>query len=193
MPYFPRFSSMISLSVSGSRCLSTLPYPRSAEGLASVGPRKADCRTVDELPNRLLIRVAVCHKRLDNLQHLHGGLGDFDEDTIVDLQQPQKLQRLALLRVDLVDALDADDESELGFRRDIQAVALLGFTRQPYPFPVGVAVFLDVFLCTRENHFSLFRALCCHMSVSSTMKKCAMRRREGDCIIPERWLTIRQH
>jgi hypothetical protein len=42
------------------------------------------------------------------------GLGEFDEDTVVDLEETEELEDLARLGRDLVDTLDADDKGELG-------------------------------------------------------------------------------
>lgn len=58
---------------------------------------------VDELTHSLEVGVSVGDERLDNLQHLRGGLGELDEDTVVDLEETEKLESLALLGVDLVD------------------------------------------------------------------------------------------
>lgn len=59
---------------------------------------------VDELPNALQVGVAIGNPRLHNLDHLSGGLGDTDEDTVVDLEEAEKLKDLARLGGDLVDA-----------------------------------------------------------------------------------------
>jgi hypothetical protein len=61
---------------------------------------------VDELTDGLQVGVAVCDERLDDLQHLGGGLGEPDEDTVVDLEKTEELEGLALLGVDLVDTAD---------------------------------------------------------------------------------------
>lgn len=42
---------------------------------------------VDKLADGLEVGVAVGDERLDNLEHLNGGLGQLDEDTIVDLEK----------------------------------------------------------------------------------------------------------
>jgi len=60
---------------------------------------------VDELLDALQVGVAVGNPWLDNLDHLGGGLGDPDEDTVVDLQETEELQDLARLGGDLVDAV----------------------------------------------------------------------------------------
>jgi hypothetical protein len=61
---------------------------------------------VDELTDGLQVGVAVCDEGLDDLQHLNGGLGEADEDTIVDLEKTEELEGLALLGVNLVDTVD---------------------------------------------------------------------------------------
>jgi hypothetical protein len=119
----------------------------------------SDMLTVDELAHRLLVGVAVCDKGLDDLQHLHGRLGELDEDTIVDLEKTKELQGLALLGIDLVDTLDADDESELRFGGDVEAVCLLGLTGQPYPLAFCVAVLLYILLRPGEDGLTLLLVL----------------------------------
>ena len=150
--------------------------------------------TVDELTNRLLVRVPICDKRLNNLQHLHSSLGEPDEDAIVDLKQAQKLQCLALLRVDLVDALYPDDEGELRLSGDVEAVALLGFARETHALSLIVAVLLHILFSTREDDLALLLGfLCLMLALFATNIACHELPKEGNCIIPERWLTIRQH
>lgn len=58
---------------------------------------------VDKLTDGLEVGVSVGDEGLDNLQHLRGGLGELDEDTVVDLEETEELESLALLGVDLVD------------------------------------------------------------------------------------------
>lgn len=58
---------------------------------------------VDELLHALQVGVTVGDPRLNNLDHLSDGLGDADEDTVVDLKQTQQLEDLAGLGGDLVD------------------------------------------------------------------------------------------
>lgn len=58
---------------------------------------------VDELPDALQVGVAISNPRLNNLDHLSGGLGDTNEDTVVDLEKAEKLKDLARLGWDLVD------------------------------------------------------------------------------------------
>jgi len=110
---------------------------------------------VDEFANGLLVGVTVGNERLDNLQHLQGGLGELNEDTVVDLQQTEQLQSLALLRINLVDTLDADDESKLVLLGHVKLILLLGLALQTDLLAVGIAVLLDVLLSTLEDDLAL--------------------------------------
>ncbi len=58
---------------------------------------------VDKLLDALQVGVAVGNPGLDNLDHLRSGLGDANEDTVVDLEKAKELQDLAGLGGDLVD------------------------------------------------------------------------------------------
>jgi hypothetical protein len=46
---------------------------------------------VDEVLDGLEVGVTVGNPGLDKLDHLRGGLGDADEDTVVDLEKTEKL------------------------------------------------------------------------------------------------------
>lgn len=61
---------------------------------------------VDELANALEVGVAVGDVRVDNGQHLSGGLGQTDEDTVVDLEKAEKLENLARLGGNLVHTVE---------------------------------------------------------------------------------------
>ena len=115
--------------------------------------------TVDEFANGLLVGVTVGNERLDDLQHLQGGLGELNEDTVVDLQQTEQLQCLALLGINLVDTLDADDESKLVLLGHVELVLLLGLALQTDLLAVGIAVLLDVLLSTLEDDLALVLVL----------------------------------
>jgi hypothetical protein len=66
---------------------------------------------VDKLTDRLQVGVPVGNPWLDNLQHLEGGLGHADKDTVVDLEESEELEDLSGLWCDLVDTalLSAQD------------------------------------------------------------------------------------
>ena len=106
---------------------------------------------VDQGADALQVGVSVGHERLDDLEHLDGGLGEADEDTIVDLEETQELESLALLGVDLVDTLDADDEDQLRLVRDVERALLLGDARETDLLTLCVPVLLDVRLGTLED------------------------------------------
>jgi hypothetical protein len=141
----------------------------------------------------MLAAAGRIYKRRRTLQHLQGSLGEPDENTIVDLQQAQELQCLALFGIDLVDTLYPNNEGQPRLSGDVEAVALLCFTREPYPLPVGVAVLFHILFRPCEDNLALFLALVCLMLAQCLGKPCAIRIERVDCIIPERWLTIRQH
>lgn len=58
---------------------------------------------VDELPDGLEVDLAVGDVWLDESEHLLGGLGHSDEDTVVDLQESEELEDLLGLGGDLGD------------------------------------------------------------------------------------------
>jgi hypothetical protein len=110
---------------------------------------------VDELLDGLQVGVTVGDPGLNNLEHLSGGLGDADEDTVVDLQETEQLEDLAGLGGHLVDTLDADDEDQLGLSGDVGGVLLLGNTGQTDLLTLAIAVLLDVLLSTLEDDTTL--------------------------------------
>jgi hypothetical protein len=65
------------------------------------------------------------------------------------------LQRLALLRVDLVDTLDTDDESELGLSRNIEGSVLFGYASKADALNLCLAVLLNVLFRTLEDNTTL--------------------------------------
>lgn len=60
---------------------------------------------VDELLDGLQVGVTVGDPGLDDLEHLSDGLGDLQEDTVVDLEKTEQLENLAGLRGHLVDTV----------------------------------------------------------------------------------------
>lgn len=60
---------------------------------------------VNELADGLEVGVAVGDEGLDNLKHFESSLGQSDEDAIVDLEESEKLESLALLGINLVDTV----------------------------------------------------------------------------------------
>jgi hypothetical protein len=110
---------------------------------------------VDELLDALEVGVTIGDPRLDNLDHLGGGLGDTDEDTVVDLEETEELEDLARLGGDLVDTLDADQEDQLVLGRDVERAILLGKAVEADLLALDVTVLLDVLLSALEDDTTL--------------------------------------
>ena len=110
---------------------------------------------VDELTDSLEVGVTPGDEGLDDLQHLNGGLGQTDEDTVVDLEKTEELEGLALLGVNLVDTLDADNEGKLGLGRDVERTLLLGDTLEADLLALCITVLLDVGLGALEDDLTL--------------------------------------
>lgn len=110
---------------------------------------------VDELTDGLKVGVTVSDEGLDDLEHLGGGLGQADEDTVVDLEKTEELESLALLGVDLVDTLDTGNEDELGLSGDIVAALGLGDASKTDMLTLVVAVLLVVGLGALEDLLTL--------------------------------------
>lgn len=110
---------------------------------------------VDELLDRLQVGVTVGDPRLNNLEHLGGGLGDLDEDTVVDLEETEELEDLAGLGGNLVDTLDADNEHQLALSGDVGSIVLLGSAGETDLLTLSIAVLLDVLLSTLEDDTTL--------------------------------------
>ena len=58
---------------------------------------------VDEFADGLQVGVSVGNPWLDDLEHLQGGLGHANENTVVDLEKTEELEDLARLWRNLVD------------------------------------------------------------------------------------------
>lgn len=80
---------------------------------------------VHELADGLQVGVSVGDPWLDDLEHLKGGLGHANEDTVVDLEETEELEDLAGLGGNLVDTLDPDNEDQLVLSRDVERAILL--------------------------------------------------------------------
>jgi hypothetical protein len=110
---------------------------------------------VDKLLDGLQVGVTVGDPRLNNLEHLSDGLGDLDEDTVVDLEETEELEDLAGLGRHLVDTLDTDDEDQVGLGGDVGRVLRLGNAVKTDLLTLSIAVLLDVLLSTLEDDLTL--------------------------------------
>ena len=110
---------------------------------------------VDELLDALEVGETVGDPGLDDLDHLLSGLGELDEDTVVDLEETEELEDLAGLGGDLVDTLDTDNEDQLVLSSDLEGTVLLGDTSKADLLALTIAVLLDVLLSTLEDDTTL--------------------------------------
>lgn len=78
---------------------------------------------VDQLSDRLQVWLAVCDVRLDELEHLQGRPVGLNKDTVVDLEETEKLEDFAGLWGDLVDTLDSDHKVHLRLCGDIKVTS----------------------------------------------------------------------
>jgi len=99
---------------------------------------------VDELSDGLEVGVAIGNVWVDNGEHLLGGLGQPDEDTVVDLEKSEELEDLARLGGDLVDTLDSHNEDKLGLLINEEAALLLAQASESDLLALRIAVLLDV-------------------------------------------------
>ena len=128
---------------------------------------------VDKLADGLQVWETVGDPWLDNLQHLEGGLGHANKDTVVDLEKTEKLEDLAWLWGDLVDTeemlvearwvfrigvnipLDTDNEDKLVLGWNVVGTILLGETSKTDLLALSIAVLLNVLLSTLEDDTTL--------------------------------------
>mmetsp|Transcript_84433 Transcript_84433/g.180858 ORF Transcript_84433/g.180858 Transcript_84433/m.180858 type:complete len:206 (-) Transcript_84433:130-747(-) len=104
----------------------------------------AESTLVDQLPDGLQRRVAVCDVWLDSLQHLQDGLVHLQEDASVELLQAQELEHLPGLRAELDDAHNADHEEQLRLGLDKEVPRHLGLTAQGHELLLVSCVLLVI-------------------------------------------------
>jgi len=99
---------------------------------------------VDQFANGTQAWIAPGDVRLDDAQHVQRGLVELDEDTIVDLPKPEKLQGLANTWMDLVDTSNTHDVGQLGFWWNVVVSVLSCNTTQPDLVPLSLPVLLHI-------------------------------------------------
>jgi len=110
---------------------------------------------VDELANRLQVGLTVGDVGVDELEHLGGGLGQTDKDSVVDLEKTQQLHDLAGLGGDVVDTLDTDNEGKLGLGGNVEVTGGLGLTTETDLITLLGAVLADVLISTLEDNLAV--------------------------------------
>ena len=114
---------------------------------------------VDELADSLEGGVAEGDVGLDDAEHLKDGLGETNEDTVVELAQAQQLQDLAGLGAHVVDTADANHESDLGLRLNEEGAGSLSITTSLDQLQLTCTVLLGVSLSTLEDDLAGVSAL----------------------------------
>lgn len=116
---------------------------------------------VDEVTDGLEVGGTVGDVRLDELEHLRGGLGQSDEDTVVDLEETEELQDLAGLGGNVVDTAETDNEDNLGLAGNVELAVGLGGTTETDLLTLGSAVLLGVLLGALEDNLALGEVSLC--------------------------------
>ena len=126
---------------------------------------------VDELTNGLQIGIAVGNVRVDDGEHLLGGLGQSNKDAAVYLDQTEELEDLARLGSNLVDTvnsldvvakacrsclpLDSDNEDQFRLLINKEVTLLSAQASKSDLLTLRITVFLDIGLGTLEDGTTL--------------------------------------
>ena len=105
------------------------------------------------------------------------------------MQKTKELKSLALLWIDLVDTLDADDKGKFRLSWDVVGAFLLGDAREADLLALGIAVLLDVRLGALEDLLALLLVLLgCELAHCCVVLQADMNV-ALQMFSPERWLT----
>jgi len=110
---------------------------------------------VDELADRFQVGVSVGNVRVDNGKHLGCSLGEADENTIVNLEEPEELKNLARFRSDLINTLNSKNKNQFRFIGNVERTLLLAQTGQTDLLPLGITILFDVRFCALEDNTTL--------------------------------------
>jgi len=110
---------------------------------------------VDKLSDRLEVGIAIGNVWVDDGQHLLCSLGQTNENTVVDLEESEKLEDLAWLGGNLVDTLDSDNKDQLGLFLNVEGSALSAQSSKSDLLTLCITVFLDVLLSSFEDYAPL--------------------------------------
>ena len=92
---------------------------------------------------------------LNESEHLLSCLGHLDKNTIVDLEETQKLEDFSGLGGNFVDTTDANNEVYFGLSWDKEVTRCTSSTLESDLFSFLSKVFLGVCLSTLEDYFAL--------------------------------------
>lgn len=135
---------------------------------------------VDKLADSLEVGLTVGNVWLNETEHLLGRLGDTNKDTVVDLEETEKLHDLLGLGGDLGDTLETDDKVDLGLGRDVVVSGLASLTlKTDLLFLLG-NVLLDVLVGALEDDLALSLAgLIVSACSGATKRRCRARKRDS--------------
>lgn len=113
---------------------------------------------VNELANRLEVRLAPCHVWRDQLKHLLSGRRQLHEDTVVNLAKAQQLHDLTWLGWNVADTTQTDHESHtrLGWHKEV--ALRLGQATQADLLTLRSLVLLHVLFSALKDNLTLLLA-----------------------------------
>lgn len=113
---------------------------------------------VNELANRLQVRLTVRHVRLNELKHLLRSIRELHKAAVVNLAETQQLHDLLRLRRDVADTAETNNEGHARLGRHVEVTLRLGQTALANLFTLGGLVLVHVLFGTLENNGTLLLA-----------------------------------
>ena len=110
---------------------------------------------VNQLSNRLKVRVAPSDVGFANTQHVDGGLIKSYEYPIVNLAKSEQLEDLSYFRRNSVNTSNAHNESQLGFSGNVVISAVSGLSGETDLVPFLKPILLHVLLGSFEDFLAL--------------------------------------
>lgn len=118
----------------------------------------SEATLVDQFADGLQVRFTPGHVGSNELKHLLGGIGQLDEDTVVDLQKTEQLHNLAGLGRDVANTTDTDNKGHAWLSRHEKVALRLSQATQTNLLALGGLVLLHVLLSTLEDDLALLLA-----------------------------------
>jgi len=115
----------------------------------------AKATLVDQIRHSLDSWGPVCDEWLNQVNHVHGGLVNPNEDGIVHLAQSKELRDLSDFRRYTVDTTNSDHQQNLCLRGNIKVAVVFGLALERNLLAFASSVLFDVGLSTLEDYFSL--------------------------------------
>lgn len=118
---------------------------------------------VNKLADGLQVGVSPCDVGVNLVEHLESGLVQLHKDTVVNLEESEKLQDLAGLGVHTVDTADTDHKGNLSLRGHVNVARGLGLAGEANSRALLLSVLSEVLLSTLEDLLTDFLALGLHL------------------------------